>query len=137
MRSVSAPIDDGHLRAFRQETYSSVREELSLLRERARSSSDSASPGLPAVARISQPAASANCTAANPTPPEAHHRHRVDHSLMPSGKGIPKSETLCHVAVQFLPTEATSYSGTLTIFDNLKPSEMQTVQMTGKGKSAK
>jgi sugar lactone lactonase YvrE len=61
----------------------------------------------------------------------------VDHSLMPSGKGIPKSETLCHVAVQFLPTEATSYSGTLTIFDNLKPSEMQTVQMTGKGKSAK
>jgi uncharacterized protein involved in propanediol utilization len=56
---------------------------------------------------------------------------------MPKGKGIPKSETLCKVAVQFEPTQAVSYSGTLTIFDNLEPSEMQTIKMTGKGKAAK
>ena len=60
-----------------------------------------------------------------------------DDNLMPSGKGIPKSETMCTIAVQFKPTEAVSYSGTLTISDNLEPSEMQTVQMTGKGKATK
>ena len=57
--------------------------------------------------------------------------------LMPGGKGVPKSSTMCKVAVQFMPTEAVAYSGTLTIFDNLEPSEMQTVQMTGKGEAAK
>jgi hypothetical protein len=60
-----------------------------------------------------------------------------DDNLMPSGKGVPKTETLCKISVQFKPTEAVSYSGTLTIHDNLEPSEMQTVQMTGKGKAAK
>jgi hypothetical protein len=57
-----------------------------------------------------------------------------DDYLMPKGKGVPKSETTCKVAVQFTPTQAVSYSGTLTILDNLEPSEMQTVQITGKGK---
>jgi hypothetical protein len=54
--------------------------------------------------------------------------------LQPRGKGVPKSATMCKIAVQFMPTQAVSYSGTLTIFDNLEPNEMQTVQMTGKGK---
>ena len=44
------------------------------------------------------------------------------------------NETFCDVSVQFKPTQAVSYSGTLTIKDNLEPSEMQTVQMTGKGR---
>ena len=57
-----------------------------------------------------------------------------DDNLMPSGKGVPKSETMCKIAVQFKPTEVVSYSGTLMIFDNLQPSEMETVQITGKGK---
>jgi CSLREA domain-containing protein len=57
--------------------------------------------------------------------------------LLPGGKGVQKSETSCQVAVQFRPTQAVSYSGTLTVFDNLEPSGMQTVQMTGKGKAAK
>ena len=57
--------------------------------------------------------------------------------LMPQGKGVPKTETMCKVTVQFKPTQAVSYSGTLTITDNLEPSEMQTVQMTGTGKTAK
>ena len=56
---------------------------------------------------------------------------------MPRGKGVAKSETTCQVAVQFEPTQAVSYSGTLTIIDNLEPSEMQTVQMTGTGKAPK
>ena len=60
-----------------------------------------------------------------------------DDNLMPSGKGVPKTETMCKIEVQFKPTEAVSYSGTLTIFDNLEPSEMQTIKMTGKGKPAK
>jgi hypothetical protein len=60
-----------------------------------------------------------------------------DYNLMPSGKGVPKSETMCKIAVQFEPTRAVSYSGTLMILDNLEPSEMHTVQMTGKGKPAK
>ena len=60
-----------------------------------------------------------------------------DDALMPSGKGVAKSETMCTVAVQFQPTQAVSYTGTLTIFDNLEPSEMQTVEMTGTGKAAK
>lgn len=57
--------------------------------------------------------------------------------LMPKGKGVPKNETSCEVAVQFKPTQAVAYTGTLTIRDNLEPSEMQTVQMTGKGKATK
>ena len=60
-----------------------------------------------------------------------------DDNLMPKGKGVPKSETTCKIAVQFKPTEAVSYSAKLIISDNLEPSEMQTVQMTGKGKAAK
>jgi CSLREA domain-containing protein len=60
-----------------------------------------------------------------------------DDNLMPSGKGVPKTETMCKISVQFRPTEAVSYSGTLTIHDNLEPNEMQTVQMTGRGKAAK
>jgi hypothetical protein len=56
---------------------------------------------------------------------------------MPNGKGVPKSETRREVAVQFKPTQAVAYAGTLTIFDNLEPGEMQTVEMTGKGKAAK
>ena len=57
--------------------------------------------------------------------------------LRPKGKGVPASKTSCEVAVQFAPTQAVSYSGTLTIFDNLEPGGMQTVQMTGKGRAAK
>jgi hypothetical protein len=60
-----------------------------------------------------------------------------DDDLQPGGKGVPKSETFCEVAVQFEPTQAVSYTGTLTILDNLEPSEKQTVQMTGKGKASK
>ena len=60
-----------------------------------------------------------------------------DVELQPGGKGVPKTETFCEVAVQFAPTQAVSYTGTLTISDNLEPSEMQTVQMKGKGKAAK
>ncbi len=60
-----------------------------------------------------------------------------DDNLMPRGKGVPKSETMCKIAVQFKPTDAVSYSGTLMISDNLEPSEMQTVHITGKGKAAK
>jgi len=41
---------------------------------------------------------------------------------------------MCKVAVEFESTQPVSYSGTLTIFDNLEPSEMQTVQMSRKGK---
>ena len=57
--------------------------------------------------------------------------------LTPSGKGVAKTETMCKVTVQFKPTQAVSYSGTLTIIDNLEPTEMQTVQMTGKGTASK
>ncbi len=60
-----------------------------------------------------------------------------DDDLMPRGKGVSKSETMCVAKVQFLPTQAVSYSGTLTIVDNLEPNEMQTVQITGKGKAPK
>ena len=60
-----------------------------------------------------------------------------DVELQPGGKGVPKSETFCEVTVQFEPTEAVSYTGTLTISDNLAPAEMQTVQLSGKGKAAK
>lgn len=61
----------------------------------------------------------------------------VDDNLMPGGKGVPKSETMCTAKVQFQPTQAVSYSGALTIFDNLEPSGMQTIQLTGKGKAPK
>jgi len=61
----------------------------------------------------------------------------ADDDLMPGGKGVPKSATMCKVAVQFKPVQTVSYSGTLTILDNLEPSEMQTVHMTGKGNAAK
>ena len=57
--------------------------------------------------------------------------------LRPSGKGVPTGETFCNVSVQFKPTQAVSYSGMLTIFDNLEPSEMQAVPLSGKGKAAK
>ena len=60
-----------------------------------------------------------------------------DVELQPGRKGVPKTDTFCEVAVQFAPTQAVSYTGTLTISDNLEPSEMQTVQMKGKGKAAK
>ena len=60
-----------------------------------------------------------------------------DVELMPGGKGVPKSETMCVAKVQFMPTQAIAYSGTMTIADALAPNEMQTVQMTGKGKLAK
>jgi hypothetical protein len=77
-------------------------------------------------------------TAGMPTPsPFSVKTQCSDDNLQPGGKGVPKSETFCEVAVQFEPTQAVSYSGTLTIFDNLGPSEMQTVQMTGKGKAVK
>ena len=57
--------------------------------------------------------------------------------LQPAGKGVPPSATFCKVAVQFEPTQAVSYTGTLTIFDNLEPNQMQTVPLTGRGKAAK
>lgn len=60
-----------------------------------------------------------------------------DVELMPKGKGISKSATMCKIAVEFMPSQAVSYSGTLTIFDNLASGGMQVVQMTGKGKGAK
>jgi hypothetical protein len=44
---------------------------------------------------------------------------------------------MCKITVQFLPTQAVSYSGTMTIIDNLEANDMQTVQMTGTGKPAK
>lgn len=57
--------------------------------------------------------------------------------LQPGGKGVPVNETFCEVGVQFKPTEAVSYTGTLTIFDNLEGSGMQTISLSGKGKAAK
>jgi hypothetical protein len=60
-----------------------------------------------------------------------------NNELMPGGKGVPESSTKCKVAVQFKPTQAVSYTGTLTIFNNLEPSGMQTVPLSGKGKAAK
>ena len=41
------------------------------------------------------------------------------------------------IAVKFTPTDAVTYTGTMTIIDNLAPSLMQTVKLTGKGKAAK
>jgi hypothetical protein len=77
-------------------------------------------------------------TTGMPTPsPFSVTTQCIDDDLRPGGKGVPKSETFCEVAVQFEPTQAVSYTGTLTIFDNLEPSEKQTVQLTGKGKAAK
>jgi hypothetical protein len=61
----------------------------------------------------------------------------TDDNLQPGGKGVPKSETFCEIAVQFEPIQAASYKGTLTILDNLKPNEKQAVQLKGKGKVAK
>ena len=73
-----------------------------------------------------------------PTPsPFSISTQCADVELQPGGKGVPKSETFCNVAVQFEPTQAVSYTGTLTISDNLEPAEMQTVQLSGKGKAAK
>ena len=60
-----------------------------------------------------------------------------DDELMPGGKGVPKNDTKCVAKVQFLPTQAVSYSGTMTIADNLAPNEMQTVRIMGTGKPAK
>ncbi len=57
--------------------------------------------------------------------------------LEPSGKGVSKSTTFCDVAVQFEPTQAVSYTGTLTVFDDLEPSGKQTISLTGKGKAPK
>jgi len=56
---------------------------------------------------------------------------------IPHETGVPKSETTCKVAVQFKPTQPVAYSGTLTITDNLEPSGMQAVHLTGNGKAAK
>jgi hypothetical protein len=61
----------------------------------------------------------------------------VDNDLQPKGKGVPASATSCEVAVQFEPTDAVSYKGTLMIIDNLEPTGMQTVQLAGKGRASK
>lgn len=76
-------------------------------------------------------------TSGMPTPSPFSVTTQCDDDLMPHGKGVAKSETMCKVAVQFMPTEAVSYSGTLTIYDNLESGDMQTVRMTGKGTPAK
>jgi hypothetical protein len=55
--------------------------------------------------------------------------------LEPSGTGVSKTKTFCKAAVKFEPTEAVSYTGALTIFDNLEPSGKQTISLTGKGSS--
>jgi len=72
--------------------------------------------------------------AVNPAPSPFSVTMQCDGELMPGGKGVPKSETMCVAKVQFEPTQAVSYTGTLTIYDNLEPSE-QTVQNDGQGQS--
>ena len=76
-------------------------------------------------------------TSGSPTPSPFSVTTQCEDDLTPRGKGVSKSETTCQVAVHFEPTQAVSYSGTLTIVDNLEPSEMQSVRMTGKGIAAK
>jgi len=76
--------------------------------------------------------------AGTPTPsPFSVNTQCTDDDLQPGGKAVPKNETSCEVSVQFEPTQAVSYSGTLTIIDNLEPSGMQTVKLSGRGKAAK
>jgi len=43
----------------------------------------------------------------------------------------------CTIAVKFTPTDPIKYTGTMTIIDNLEPSLMQTVKLTGEGKTPK
>ena len=76
-------------------------------------------------------------TSGSPMPSPFSVTTQCSEQLLPHGKGVPKPETMCKVGVQFKPTQAVPYSGTLTIVDNLAPSEMQTVQLTGKGKALK
>jgi hypothetical protein len=60
-----------------------------------------------------------------------------DQVLPPRGKGVQPSATRCTVTVQFAPTEAISYSGSLNIFDASEPNAVQTIPLTGKGKASK
>jgi hypothetical protein len=60
-----------------------------------------------------------------------------DQVLPPKGKGVQPSATRCTVTVQFAPTEAISYSGSLNIFDASQPNAVQTISLAGKGKASK
>jgi hypothetical protein len=55
--------------------------------------------------------------------------------LMPKMKHVKPGS--CKVELQFAPTEAMKYSGTLMIMDNLSPGGIQTVKLSGTGKAAK
>jgi Pro-kumamolisin, activation domain/Bacterial Ig-like domain (group 1)/Bacterial Ig-like domain (group 3)/Cep192 domain 4 len=55
--------------------------------------------------------------------------------LGPKSKGVKPG--MCEVTVTFTPAAAQAYSGTLTIYDNLEPSESQQVPMKGKGRQPK
>ncbi|HYL57485.1 MAG TPA: LamG-like jellyroll fold domain-containing protein [Candidatus Acidoferrales bacterium] len=52
--------------------------------------------------------------------------------LLPKGKGV--KANICLVGVTFKPSQATTYTGAMTIFDNLSGSGMQSVPIGGKGK---
>ncbi|HYL60664.1 MAG TPA: hypothetical protein VEU51_17495, partial [Candidatus Acidoferrales bacterium] len=43
----------------------------------------------------------------------------------------------CQISVKFTPTDPIKYTGTMTIIDNLEPSQMQTVKLSGKGAAPK
>jgi sugar lactone lactonase YvrE len=43
----------------------------------------------------------------------------------------------CQIAVKFTPTDPIKYTGTMTIIDNLGPSLMQAVKLSGKGQTPK
>jgi hypothetical protein len=60
-----------------------------------------------------------------------------DQVLPPKGKGVRPSDTRCTVTVQFAPTEAISYSGSLNIFDASQPNAVQTIPLAGKGAASK
>lgn len=55
--------------------------------------------------------------------------------LMPRMKRVKAGS--CTVEILFAPSEAMKYSGTLMITDNLSPSGMQTVRLSGSGKAGK
>jgi len=59
----------------------------------------------------------------------------TDDELEPKMKGV--KANVCDVEVTFTPTVAEKYTGTLTITDNLEPDLMQTVTLSGTGKTPK
>ena len=59
----------------------------------------------------------------------------IDDDIGPKGKGIPAGS--CKISVNFAPTAAMKYEGTLTINDNLEPSFEHSVKLEGSGTTSK